>query len=294
MIRTAIYFISDAHLGDGTGADRFRYPAQLRELLGKIESESGAELVLLGDLMELWAAPLEAVLIRYADVFQTIARIAKTRPVTYVVGNHDCLPWYYFLDSSVGNLQIVEEYTADRGTLVAVHGHQFDPFNRVKVTDTGQVQAPWTRRLVQVMGFLGRVGGEPAGDAIERIGEQVGAAANSLETLLPHVEANGRLSIRRGLEQTKNIMAHESPGERGYPAGERIYDEAAMGMIRRGARHVVMGHTHHPLVRASGTKSYVNTGSWVWDRYPPTYARYSEGRLTLMDANTHTPYQGES
>jgi UDP-2,3-diacylglucosamine pyrophosphatase LpxH len=290
MTRNAIYFISDTHLGDGTGADRFRYPAQLRELLFKIESEPGAELVLLGDLMELWAAPLEAVLIHHADLFHSIARIAATRPVTYVVGNHDCLPWYYFLDQSAGNLQIVEQFSADRGALVALHGHQFDPFNRVKVTDAGQVKAPWTRRLVNVIGFLGRVGGEPTSDAIEHIGDRVAQAANSLETLLPHLDANGRLSVRRGLEQTKNVFSRESPGERGYPVGERVYDEAAFGIIRRGARHVVMGHTHHPLVQSYGAKSYVNTGSWVWDRYPPTYARYSEGKLTLLDANTHAPY----
>jgi len=293
MTRNAIYFISDTHLGDGSGADRFRYPTQLRELLSKIESEPGAELVLLGDLMELWAAPLEAVLIHHADLFHSIARIAATRPVTYVVGNHDCLPWYYFLGQSAGNLQIVEEFSTERGALIAVHGHQFDPFNRVKVTEGGQVKAPWTRRLVQVMGILGRLGGESTGDAIERVGDRVAQAANSLETLLPHVDATGRLSIRRGLEQTKNVLAHESPGERGYPAGERMYDEAAYGMLRRGARQVVMGHTHHPLVRKYGSKTYVNTGSWAWDRYPPTYARLSEGMLTLVDATTHAPYVGE-
>lgn len=290
MASPVYYFVSDTHLGDGTGADRFRYPRQFLDLLLKIETEPRAHLVLLGDIMELWASPMEAILIQHAPIFHTIARIAATRRVTYVVGNHDCLPWYYFLGLTAGNINVVERFTTPAGKLIAEHGHQYDPFNRVKVGEEGQVKAPWTRRLVQAIGFLGRVGGERTGDLIETIGNRVTEAASSLEVLMPEADQSVRDTVRRGLQETQRVISRESPGQRGYPVGERTYEEAALSHLRDGFRHVVMGHTHHPLTRRFGQKSYVNTGSWVWDRYPPTYARFSGGTLELLEANTHQPY----
>jgi UDP-2,3-diacylglucosamine pyrophosphatase LpxH len=264
MASETIYFVSDTHLGDGTGADRFQYPRAFMSLLGQIEREPNAHLVLLGDIMELWASSLESVLINHAAVFYALGRIATTRPVTYVVGNHDCLPWYYFLGQGAGALRVTDRFTAARGALVAVHGHQFDPYNKVKVAE-GTVKAPWTRRLVQAIGFVGRVGGEAAGDAIAN-------AASALE----------------------GVLNRESPGERGYPAGEEAYEQAAVGLMRAGARFVVMGHTHHPLTRRYGSRAYVNTGSWVWDRYPPTYARFAGGQLQLLHGETHEPYEAQN
>lgn len=291
MAGEVIYFISDTHLGDGTGADRFLYPKQLMDLLLRIETEPGAHLVLLGDIMELWATNLESVLANHAPVFYAIARIAATHPVTYVVGNHDCLPWYYFLGQRAGRIHIVERMTARRGGLVALHGHQFDPYNQIKVEHDGGVRAPWTRRLVQLIGFLERLGGQATGEAIDNIGERVTKAANSLEALLPHWDVGSRQAVSQGLNEVKLILERESPGERGYPSEERTYDEAALGLMRDGAKFVVMGHTHHPLRRIFGARLYVNTGSWVWNRYPPTYGRYAGGQLELLDANSHTPYE---
>lgn len=291
MAGEVLYFISDTHLGDGSGADRFIYPNQLMELLFRIESEPGAHLVLLGDIMELWAASLEAVLSQHAPVFYAIVRIAASHPVTYVVGNHDCLPWYYFLNQSAGQIRIVERLTDGRGALVALHGHQFDPYNQVKLLHDGGVKAPWTRKLVQLIGFLGRVGGDATGDAIADIGERLSKGLSNLEDLLPHWDPGTRLAVSQGLQEVKLILEREAPGERGYPTEESIYDEAAVSFIRQGARYVVMGHTHHPLVRSYGNRTYVNTGSWVWTRYPPTYGRLASGRLELFDANTHMPYE---
>jgi UDP-2,3-diacylglucosamine pyrophosphatase LpxH len=284
-----IYFISDTHLGDGTGADRFRFPAQLMGLLARIEAEPRAHLVLLGDFMELWATGLEGCLVRHAATFGRLGAIANTHPVTYVVGNHDCLPWYYFIDQGAGRIRVAERFTAARGGLVALHGHQFDPFNKVKITE-GHVKVPWIRRLVQAMGFLGRVGGQETGDLLADAGGALEQAASALETLLPAWDEDSRKSLRGLLRGTVDILSRESPGERGYPPGERTYQEAALGLMRSGARIVVMGHTHHPMMRRYGNRTYVNTGSWVSDKYPPTYARYAGGQIQLLEANTHQPY----
>ncbi|HYG60551.1 MAG TPA: UDP-2,3-diacylglucosamine diphosphatase [Symbiobacteriaceae bacterium] len=291
MADEIVYFVSDTHLGDGTGADRFLYPQQLMNLLARIEAEPNAHLVLLGDLMELWATTLEPILVRHATVFNAIGRIAAKHRVTYVVGNHDCLPWYYFVGQGSGNFLITDRMTAARGTLVALHGHQYDPFNQVKIT-TGHVKAPWTRRLVQVVGFVGRVGGEAAGEALADAGTMIDKAVASVEALLPGGSGEpDRQTLAGFLQHARGVFERESPGERGYPAGEQAYDAAARSLMRGGARFVVMGHTHHPLIHTYGNRVYVNTGSWVWDQYPPTYARFADGRLELLEANTHQPYR---
>lgn len=270
MASEVIYFVSDTHLGDGTGADRFLYHRQLRELLDRIESERRAHLVLLGDFLELWACGLEAIMVRHADIFHAIGRIAAKHKVTYVVGNHDCLPWYYYLGAQIGRIRVQERFEHQNGKLIALHGHQFDPFNRVDVEIDGRVQVPWTRKLVQAIGVVERIGGDPAGDAISDASEFLSSAAAAVE----------------------GIFRRQSPGERGYPLQERIYDDAAHALMRRGARYVLMGHTHHPVTRQFGSKLYVNTGSWVWDKYPPTYGRLASGKLLLMEATTHQPYVG--
>lgn len=273
-----IYFISDTHLGDGSGADRFRYPDQLMALLHKIQNEPNAHLVLLGDVMELWATSLEPVLITHAPVFYLLGQMAATHRITYVVGNHDCLPWYYYVGQGAGNIQVVETFVAAQGALVAVHGHQFDPYNKVKIEE-GHVKAPWTRRLVQAVGLLGRVGGASTGDALADVGD----------VLEKVVAADGRL--QPFLAEAQRVLQRQSPGERGYPAGESAYVGGAINFMRKGARFVVMGHTHHPLIRQYGARTYVNTGSWVWDKYPPTYGRFFRGTLDLFDADTHQPYR---
>jgi UDP-2,3-diacylglucosamine pyrophosphatase LpxH len=291
MPEPVIYFISDTHLGDGSGADRFLYPNELISLLARIEAEPAAHLVLLGDFLELWASSLESVLIGHAPIFRRLGQIAAKHPITYVVGNHDALPWYYFIGQTVPALSIAERFTTPRG-LVAIHGHQYDPFNQIKVEGDGRVKLPWVEKLVQVMGFLGRVGGEKTGDAIADAAEKLGAAANRIDELIPHADAPARHAYGSMLHQVKGILERQSPGERGYPLGESAYEDAARSLMRAGARFVLMGHTHHPLVHHYGNRLYMNTGSWVWERYPPTYGRYAGGRLELIDATTHAPFAG--
>ena len=284
-----IYFISDTHLGDGSGADRFLYSRELLQVLARVEAEPGAQLVLLGDFLELWASRLEGILLAHGPIFEALARIALTHPVTYLVGNHDCLPWYSFLDQGFGNVRIAEEFTAVDGKLIALHGHQFDPFNRVKLNQ-GEVRVPWIQWVVRLMGAIGRLGGEKTGERLADAGERFTEAIGHLEQLIPHVDEGQRVTLKKLIQQTREVLSKESPGERGYPLGERIYEEAAAELIAKGARWVVMGHTHHPLRMQIGPGVYVNTGSWVWDRYPPTYARFGNGRLELLEAESGQPF----
>jgi len=286
MAGEVLYFVSDTHLGDGSGADQFRYPDQLLDLLERIEAERAAHLVLLGDFLELWACPLEGILLKHEPILRAVLRLAQRHPVTYVVGNHDCLPWYQYLGARLGSIRITETFEYGRGSLVAVHGHQFDPLNRVIVEEDGDIKPPWTRQLVRLLGIVQRVGGSRTGEAITSLGHWLGRLISG------EAEADGELPVPL-IRLIRHLLERQAPGERGYPEGESWYEQGAFRYMRAGARYVLMGHTHHPVVRCYGGKQYVNTGSWVWDRYPPTYARFAGGRLELMEAMEHRPYVPE-
>lgn len=280
-----IYFVSDLHLGDGTAADRFLHPGPLLDLLDRVAADPDGELVLLGDVLELWACDLDAVATRHAPLLRRILDLARERPVTYVVGNHDCLPFYLYLGARAGRLAVAERYVRRLGAdlLVALHGHQYDPFNRVEV-QAGQVHAPWTQRLVRLLGDLQRAG---LGDLVT----QGGAAADQwLQAIDQAVQQAGPVE-RHLLQVVRDVLLREPPGQREYPLGEERYRAAALDWMRQGARWVVMGHTHHPDLLTMGRRVYANTGCWCWDRYPPTYALWVGGELNLYDARTGAPYR---
>lgn len=291
MAERRLYIISDLHLGDGTRADRFLHPEPLLRLLEQIGAEPGAELVLLGDLLELWACSLGAVMARHAPILRRLGEVAAARPVTYVVGNHDSVPFYLYLGARPGGVAVVERYTTRLGAdaLVALHGHQYDPFNRVQVAN-GTVQTPWAHRLVQLLGALERAG----------LADLITAGSDTADALLARAEAlqqqaageggpGGELK-RRLLQVVRDVVLREPPGQRDYPLGEHRYREAALDLMRQGARWVLMGHTHHPDRLAAGRRLYINTGCWCWDRYPPTYARWADGELKLYSALDHREY----
>lgn len=288
----SLYFISDLHLGDGTGADRFLHPEALLRLIDQIGSEPGGELVLVGDVLELWACEMGAVLARHGLIIRRLADLAAARPVTYVVGNHDSVPFYLYLGARLGPVAVTERFTARLAgdTLVAIHGHQYDPFNRVSL-EAGRLRTPFTQRLVHLVGTLERHG----------FGDLMSGGSGTVDHLMARVqEAEQRIAAeagpggelkRRLLQVVREVMLREPPGQRDYPLGEERYRRAALDWMRQGARWVILGHTHHPDRLAAGQRLYVNTGCWCWDRYPPTYARWAAGELELYNALDGRPYR---
>jgi UDP-2,3-diacylglucosamine pyrophosphatase LpxH len=92
-VRTLI--ISDLHLGSRGGVDVLRRPAALQALLGGLD---GVErLVLLGDVLELRAAPFHEALAAAREPLRAIGRALGEREVVLLVGNHDhavLAPWF--------------------------------------------------------------------------------------------------------------------------------------------------------------------------------------------------------
>ena len=67
-------FISDLHIGDGSRTDDFHRDEELLKFLEFVEREA-QELIVVGDLFELWQAKLDKILFRHVDVVNKILNL---------------------------------------------------------------------------------------------------------------------------------------------------------------------------------------------------------------------------
>lgn len=109
-------FISDIHMGDGSGSDDFHRDAELIKFLEWTDCRV-SEIVIVGDLYELWQARLEKIFWAHAGVVDALAK--RSNKITYLYGNHDALPFCRLTS---------EVYAKD--SIKAMHGHQFDKYNK--------------------------------------------------------------------------------------------------------------------------------------------------------------------
>jgi len=122
---------SDIHLGDGGGADDFHKNAEtfLRAL--DYYKKNGYDIVLLGDIEELWQFQLDEVKDRYNNsVYQKIRAFGDDH-IHRVFGNHD-IDWHQFNDPAknvpTNNKCVVEALkmrdSQNNIRILLVHGHQ--------------------------------------------------------------------------------------------------------------------------------------------------------------------------
>ena len=133
-----LYFASDLHLGDGGPADDFaegEHRAAFEWFLDHEVEAEGGELILVGDVFEIWQCHLGRIRERYGSFFWRLLNYRLLR------GNHDSA------------LRKPLEWRWPRGRpplVLAEHGHQADPLN-------------------SSLGFVGRTVTAVAG-ALERLG----------------------------------------------------------------------------------------------------------------------------
>jgi UDP-2,3-diacylglucosamine pyrophosphatase LpxH len=193
----SIYIISDLHFGVGkdTGAhwdphEDFRWPRALEGFLNEINNRepSGADLVIAGDLLELWQPPAsiscrnggnrgcsvdEVTRLTAYVTNQHKAELASLgafasrgeNHVFVVPGNHDAatlLPGVWEIVNRVagGRLEFVPQgiWVSQDGQVVVEHGHQigadvngFPKWPEVTLNDHGvtYLRSPWGERFVQ-------------------------------------------------------------------------------------------------------------------------------------------------
>src|SRR4026209_2706944 len=83
------YFVSDAHLGQGSPGSNRERERDLLRLFDAVLSER-ASLYVVGDLFDFWFEYAHAVPKRYVSILQKLGELRRAGlPVTYVGGNHD-------------------------------------------------------------------------------------------------------------------------------------------------------------------------------------------------------------
>jgi UDP-2,3-diacylglucosamine pyrophosphatase LpxH len=255
-------FISDLHLGDGLRTDDFHRDKQFLKFLDFVEVEA-KELIILGDLFELWQADLDRVLFQHSAVVNKLLSLAGKLKLTYVIGNHDYIPFIKFTKAGLG---LSLEYSDSRSKIVAEHGYKYDIFNRY---DNPLKSLKWPP------------------------GKYLAATLASLERIIhPDIDQWTRKAINNVdefLQKVVQIVNKIPPSteeylQRGGHFGE--FEEAVKKHITKGAKIVIFGHTHKPQLQVLGKGIYANCGAWT-DGQKPTYIACFKDKIELREAFRH-------
>jgi len=260
-------FISDLHLGDGSRTDDFGRDNEFLEFLEFIESQA-QELIILGDFLELWQADLDRVLFRHSEVINRILSLRNKVKITYVIGNHDYIPFVRFVDSIAG---ICLEYRNIESGIVAEHGHKYDIFNRYK-NPLKSIRWPAGKYFTEVVAGLER-------------------------WIHPDIDTWTRKTIERmdGFLREAIFIRNRIPPtskeyiKRGGHFAE--FEEAVKNHLEKDAKIVIFGHTHKCQLKSLDNGVYANCGTWV-DGEIPTYIAYRENKIELREALTHKVIEG--
>jgi len=123
--------LSDLHMGDGSRSDDLRHNEDL--VVGALRhyNETGASLILLGDIEEFWLFDLEHIRARYEDsIYREIRKFGDDR-IIRIFGNHD-QEWGVRNDPAKNDGRVSQaasegvRMTDAQGVprLLLVHGHQ--------------------------------------------------------------------------------------------------------------------------------------------------------------------------
>ncbi len=255
-------FISDLHLGDGSKADDFYRTEAFLGFLDTIDSQEN-QVFIVGDLLELWQADLDKIIFHHSRIINRLLILAKKNRLTYLIGNHDHMPFVKYLQPELG---VQLEFKDEDAGIWAEHGNQYDIFNCYRDPRMA-VRNKWGRTVAYLTGWMERI-------------------------LHPDFDewANNRLLEKDGLflKQAAYIKNRLSPsGEyyrRGYDLSE--YEAAAKRLIDKGNRIVIFGHTHEPLLKRLGDGIYANCGCWC-GKEVPTYIKVCKEKIELLNGTDH-------
>ncbi|MBL7084531.1 MAG: UDP-2,3-diacylglucosamine diphosphatase [Candidatus Omnitrophica bacterium] len=255
-------FISDLHLGDGSRTDDFHRDREFLKFLEFVQSQA-QELIILGDFMELWQADLDKVLFTHSKIINKVLSLRNKIKVSYVIGNHDYIPFVKFADSGLG---ISLEYRDAEGGIVAEHGHKYDIFNRYK-NPLKSIKWPPGKQFTLLVASLERL-------VHPDVDTWMNKAMSGLDDFLHQA-----IFIRNKVTPaTKEYL------RRNGHFGE--FEQAVKNHIDTGAKIVIFGHTHQSQLEILEQGIYANCGAWT-DDIEPTYIAHYKDRLELKEALTH-------
>ena len=220
MPRDVTIVLSDMHISNGEKYTWFLppYPAQLTQMLNQIAGDSSvAEVVLLGDLFDLWLYPLDVVpwtvaQIAEADpeVTSALRKVVANVPAVYFMnGNHDMELTsgdLQILDSGGKSIQLItaEAYNAKYENLRHLeHGHAVDMFNAPDPsgdTIAGYPLGYFITRLVATAANQSLVW-----QLLQKLLQAMGATYLALSATAPAVPASGSFLVIAIIDLLKTL-----------------------------------------------------------------------------------------
>lgn len=256
-------FLSDIHLGDGSKSDDFHRDVELIKFLEWTDGRA-SEIIILGDLFELWQARLEKIFWAHADVIRALDK--RSKKITYVYGNHDALP-FAKLNSEV--------YVRDG--IVAMHGHQFDKYNKNK-NPMKSLKWPIGKYITVLIAGLERWIHPDADVWLDKMRKKFGDF--KVDAALLQNKAWNCTDLDQVIEVTDNlkqrnlapisIFGHNHEGE--------------VCVIEEDLSYGVMSASPEPVIEK---RIYCNCGTWVDDEYP-TFITVTENEVQLKDGLSYT------
>ena len=140
-----IYAISDLHMGDGGPRDNFAYGDREKQLMSFLDfvDDNHGQLVICGDLFELWQSNVSKVLTKRIWLLD---RLAKMEAV-YILGNHDADLRYFLGQSGWLTHPFFERMCLGCFAHLAgksfqfIHGHEADPYCSDDTPGLGRITA---------------------------------------------------------------------------------------------------------------------------------------------------------
>jgi len=108
-------YLSDLHLGNPLFKDE-------NTILKLLNEPKYNRIVILGDIIDTWEAPVESIRKKYDHLINQINLRAKQGPVLIIRGNHD--PDILVMHSIFDMCRIFESLR--EGSTIFIHGHEFD------------------------------------------------------------------------------------------------------------------------------------------------------------------------
>jgi UDP-2,3-diacylglucosamine pyrophosphatase LpxH len=260
-----VVVVSDIHLGS-EDSQKESFNSFLRSLRDDREL---TDLVLLGDIVEMWHRDASGVFLENMDTMELLKELQNRIKVHWVAGNHDYhllklknrAPHYNYPFEFQETLELV-----DGGhTYRFMHGYEFEYGSETK----------FIRPILEVLcHIMSDSDGVPKDDMWTYLARKMSDVQYSVIT---ERGEEGKLKITTG-------SIDDGPEIRLKNRVEGI-ERLAYAEVRGKPGHVlIFGHTHDPFI--SSEENLVNTGSWVTEGTPHnTYVVLQEGRPRLFVYN---------
>lgn len=219
----AIYFISDAHLGEGSGENENVKLARLESFF-ELAGKDAEKLFILGDLFDFWFEYKHAIPKQHLKIIFRLSQLVdKGVEVHYITGNHDF--WLGdFLSREAGIIIHRDAYatTEQEKKLFLIHGDGISP------SDKGY------RVLKKIL-------------------------RNRLNIwLYRKIPVDWGIPLAKFVSGTSRD--YTSARDVTYIKDYEIY---AQKKIKEGFDVVMIGHLHHPVITALEGGIYINTGDFI-------------------------------